>query len=606
MADQYNNPDKSNTDTGFVADLDYEVCTPMNAILGDLELILREPINDRVRSMVTDIQEAANGLMTVINDVIDYDLLKNGVVELSEEEYLIANLCGEIEEQAARTVKDKKLRLSTEVSKDIGVRYWGDHNKILKIVAKLISNSLSLTPEGSIHLSIACEPEAEGYDTLIFALEDMSDEGVCNELISISEKFDAGETGSLAKTSTRRIYLAKMYAGLMGGSLNLSTRGDGLIYEFKVRQMRVGISTVADTEDDEEDIKLSADINFWISNARVLVVDDNHINSRIADYILKSFGVDADIIDTGPGAIELIKRIDYDIVFMDNVMPNTSGAEITATIRQMGTGQRKDYYKRIPIVGWTASKDKYTRDAMIKAGMDECLDKPLDVKKIEGVLKRWLPSEKFRDIKDIRDNFGEIDALERLGIKARSAFKNFSDKEEEYRSVLLAFCRSSETKRKLIKRYLKQKDYINYILTLHGLIGVADIVGAKWLSDKARLLEDAAKDERRETIESDTAAFLDYMEKLVSAVEKIIGQDDINRISTGQVDRSDLGQLVNELIECIETYQYDQAEEIFYELAQNVYDNEEVMEHIHIAEMYMMDYDYKKVTAELQQIRTKM
>ncbi len=605
MADQDKTKDMTSLDTGFMADLDYEFCTPMNAILGDLELILREPVNDRIRMMVTDIQEAANGLMKVINDVIDYELLSNGVVEITEEEYLISNLCGEIEEQAARTVKEKKLRLTTVVSKDLGRRYWGDHDKVLKIMGKLISNSLVLTPEGAINLSISCEPGEDGYDMLCFTLEDASDEGVCSELTSIGEKFDSGETSSIAKASTRRIYLAKMYARLMGGELTISTNGSGLLYEFKVRQMRIGISNISDTDEDE-DIKLSADINFWISNARVLVVDDNQINSKIAYYILKSFGVDADIINTGSGAVELIKRIEYDIVFMDNVMPGTTGAEITETIRRMDTGSSDGYYTKVPIIGWTASREKHVRDEMIRSGMDECLDKPLDVKKIEGVLKRWLPPEKFRDLSDMKESFGEIDALERLGIKARSAFKNFSDKEEEYKSVLLAFCKTSETKRKLIKRYLKQKDYLNYILTFHGLIGVANIVGARWLADKAKLLEEAAKDERRETIESDTAAFLDYMEKLVAAVEKIIGRDDVNLISAGQVDRSDLKQMIDELIECIETYQYDQAEEIFYELAQNTFDDEEITEHIHIAELYMMDYDYNRVIEELQQIRSKM
>lgn len=595
--------DKKSFDYDFISEMDHEICTPMNTILGDLEMILQEPVSDKVRGIVHDIQVAADGLMTVVNDVIDYDLLKSGAVELSEEEYSITNLVGEIEEQGNRIMKERNIRCHISVSRTLSYRYYGDYGKITKVINKLLANSLIFVHEGEMELDLSCRDEERDFSVLCITLKDSSDQGVCDEIVSLFESFEQDDLGN-ARASTRRLFLAKMYAELIGGSLKVEKTEDGIRYIFEVRQRKIGINTIEDIED-SDDIKLSEDITFWISNARVLVVDDNLINARIAYYILKSFGVDADIVDNGYSVIELVKRIDYDIVFMDYMMPEISGTEIASIIRHMEDeqGERTEYYKNVPIIAWTASAEKEVTERIIKSGMDECLAKPLDIKKIEGILKRWLPMEKFRDLTDIHRGYSEVDALERIGIKARTALRSFSNKEKEYRDVLESFCKSSTTKRDLIRRYLKQKDYQNYILSMHGLVGISRVVGAKWLADKAKALEDAVKDGRRETIVSDTAAFLDYMEKLIVLVEKIIRKNDEESVLHGRVDQEDLIQLIDELINSFDTYQIEQAEELFYNLAQHLYDNDDVMEHIHSAEVFMMDYDFKGVMQELETVK---
>ena len=196
-------------------------------------------------------------------------------------------------------------------------------------------------------------------------------------------------------------------------------------------------------------------------------------------------------------------------------------------------------------------------------------------------------------------------SLQDYGLNVGAALSNFDGNEDEYCSVLLTTCRSCDTKAQMLNYYLEQHDYKNYIIAMHGILGVAQVIGADSIAAKARELENAAKQGKRDQITAETREFSENYEMLLTYIRSVImTQDKI--VSKGLIDREDLRMIIFELRGYLADYRINEVETLFYSLSQFSYPNDQVMELIHDAEEQMLTYNYNAVGDILEQIISEL
>lgn len=587
--------------TAFLSRLSHEIRTPMNTIVGSAELISREDVSVRVRESVHDIREAAEKLMLLTDDLVDIIRITNDEVVLKNEEYCTLDVIAEVRRNLESRVGDRPIEIKYDIDNKLPYRMYGDVGRIRQMLDRLAGNAVEFTREGIVTFSIKC---LQGSGGSVFIRTDISDSGngiLSDDIMSVL----GGETTNSSHAvegAALGVFMAKYYATKMGGRLTVKAkRGEGSTFTMLIPQKTIGMGTLEDHMDDEE--LGTVNLPFSIIGARALIVEDNVTNARIEHAILHQYGIDSDICDNGRDAVELVQRVSYDIVFMDYMMPDMNGVETTQAIRELAgcSEETRQYYEKLPIIAFTANTSQGAMEMLIQAGMNDYLSKPLEISELERVLKTWLRSDKvkFAAGEYLCDDY-EMKSLAELGLNIRAALSNFNGDEKEYKDVLMSMCRSSDTKGKLLTHYLEQHDYKNYIVTIHGILGVSQAIGADMITCKCRELERAAKQGFRDMIEKETPRFAENFDRLLSQVRDIIAskESDANK---GLITTEDLLTIIDELNGFLAEYKINEVEELFFTLAQFAYPNERVMELIHKAEEGMLNYDYNSVIALLEE-----
>lgn len=273
----------------------------------------------------------------------------------------------------------------------------------------------------------------------------------------------------------------------------------------------------------------NSSIRFVAPKARVLVVDDNIINLKVAVGLMRPYCMQVLTVDSGRAAISMLRSKDFDIVFMDHMMPEMDGVEATKLIREMD-GQ---YYKDLPIIALTANAVNGVRDMYLGAGFNDFIAKPIELSALDRALKTWLPKELIT-VPNPKD---EQTAVNTSGKKRRA-----SDQEtvfspdigisytggdtEAYEEILEMYVRKAPEKRDLIKKLFDEKSWKNYIIEVHALKSTSLTIGSKPLSSLAKELELAGKNEDYKLIEEKNAAMLTMYDTVAQLGRTYLGLDD--------------------------------------------------------------------------------
>ena len=232
---------------------------------------------------------------------------------------------------------------------------------------------------------------------------------------------------------------------------------------------------------------------FVTKDAHVLVVDDNRMNLRVVEELLANYRIKVTTASSGEEALDKIVTVDYDFVFMDHMMPEMDGVETLRRIRGMlGT-----YYKKVPVVALTANAVAGTREALLAEGFNDFLEKPIERSVLERVLKRNLPAEKIiaKDaIVPEQNKTEEYDfQIPELDVEKGILYCNGK---EQYIRILRGYCEDWDNSSTLAETLFEKEDWKNYTIAVHGMKSAMRSIGAMQLSEKARLLEYAGKENR--------------------------------------------------------------------------------------------------------------
>jgi signal transduction histidine kinase/CheY-like chemotaxis protein len=370
----------------FLANMSHEIRTPMNGVLGVAELLADTPLSGEQKSLVRVIRQSADALLTVINEILDFSKLEAGKVEVRHEPFAPETLIQDVTSLLQERALDRGLELVGEVGPDVPPVLIGDASRIRQILINLVGNGIKFTNTGTVRVRIDSADAADGSRT--------AEAGVClrfsvidtGDGISPEDQTRLFQAFNQLDNSTRRAHegtglglaICRRLSELMGGSMHLvSERGVGSHFWCQLR-LDVGERKEVRSPDPTSEAAHGA------LTGRVLIVDDNSVNRRVASKMVASFGLETVLAENGSEAVAAVKGQHFDLVLMDCHMPVMDGFEAARAITQELPGVRP------PIVALTASAMPEDVERCLDAGMSAHLSKPISKAALEATLQRYL------------------------------------------------------------------------------------------------------------------------------------------------------------------------------------------------------------------------
>ncbi len=507
----------------FLANMSHEIRTPMNAIIGLTNLLLDDHPLPRQKKRLDQVADAAEHLLSVINDILDISKIEAGRLELTPVNFSIVNVVTKISALVSERVDSKGLLFSTSIANLPAVLH-GDAMRLTQILLNYVANAIKFTDRGCITLKGEVLEETSRDVLVRFSVKD-SGVGIAPENLprlfkafeqaddSISRKF--GGTGLGLRINR---YLAKM----MGGDVGVdSAQGVGSTFWATLRLGKLSAEEAQDffvTDASLNDAALSTG-NF--SSAHVLLAEDNPVNQEVALAQLLNLGVTADLASNGAEAIAAASARTYDLILMDMQMPEIDGLTATQSIRRLAG------YATTPIIAMTANAFNQDRQACLDAGMNDHLAKPVRPELLHATLLKWLPKSLMTE-SPTPDTCGEenseapksgLDALP--GLDYALGLKQLSGNVEVYEDLLRKFVTGTESDLAAIAQHLDAIELDKVRRLAHRLRGAAGALGAMRLHELAGNLEDSIrKQEPATAIEIAAGALAMEFKRLSSAMPK--------------------------------------------------------------------------------------
>ncbi len=515
----------------FLANMSHEIRTPMNAILGFSELLLKMDIGEEAIGHVQDIKWSAHNLLAIINDVLDISKIESGKMELIQDDYFMAPLLNDvisiIEPQAKKKGLDFELRVENTIPKEL----YGDKVRIRGILINLLNNAVKYTSEGYIRFEVLPVIRTDDKVKLLFRVSDTGcgiKEENMSTLFENFERLDQKVNFNI-EGSGLGLSISKGYIEMMGGDIKVSSKvGVGSVFTVEIEQ-----EIVDNTNMKPEDIRIREALDdgkisdMRIEDTCVLVVDDNPINLRVAQGVLNSYGLDTDIANGGEEAVEMCRQKKYDIVFMDQMMPDLDGVEAMKQIRRMDEHYRLFGHGKIVVL--TANAIKGTREELMKQGFDEYLGKPLNVDRLESLLTKYISKDKIKygegkttgkkndkndDIRYISQTIPQIDV--KLGLS------HCGGDLESYLKILEITCKYGEKQLEELRRLWEEKDYKGYTIKVHSLKSNSMNIGARDVSEEAKRQETAGNGGDYAYIERNIERLLADYSSVLNKVKEVL------------------------------------------------------------------------------------
>ncbi|HIJ63780.1 MAG TPA: PAS domain S-box protein [Rhodospirillaceae bacterium] len=367
----------------FLANMSHEIRTPMNVIVGFTESLYQDVGNDTGKDKLTKIDQAANHLLGIINNVLDMSKIESGKLSINAEDFSLGNLLSEVNDQFLEIAAEKGLELRQEVSSDVPDQVCGDALRLRQCLINYVSNALKFTPDGSVTIRVALEGRSDADLKLRFVVEDTGlgvEPQVLPRLFAPFEQADMSTTRQYGGTGLG-LALTKQLAMLMGGEVGVeSTPGEGSRFWFSALLRSAANDAAAGVASSAGKAQMVP----ALGNARVLVAEDTETNRDVLKLLLSKFGINAEYAENGQVALQMAGAASYDLILMDMRMPVMDGLTATRLIRALPG------YAGTPIIALTANAFDEDRQLCLDAGMSDFLSKPLRFDALEKTLSKWL------------------------------------------------------------------------------------------------------------------------------------------------------------------------------------------------------------------------
>lgn len=373
----------------FLANMSHEIRTPMHAITGFSELILKQEISKEVQENIGYIKDSAQNLLAIINDILDFSKIESGKLEIQEVPYYSSALLRDAIMVISNQAENKGLRFDVDIDVNFPKKLNGDKIRIRSVLINVLNNAIKYTEKGSVSFKAESTYLSEDLAECVFTVRDTGKgmrkedmEHLFKAFDRLDKKVNYGVEGSGLGLS-----ICNSYVEMMGGRIEVESEYQKGSTFRVILQQQVLEHEPLDMEYVYEEEREEGQLR--IRQQEILVVDDNEINLMVAEGLLSAYGGKVDIAAGGQEAIEACQKKNYDMIFMDQMMPEIDGTTAMQEIRKLSSY----YEKEAVILVLTVDAIVGMRERFLEEGFDEYLSKPIDISKLEKIFRRFLPEE---------------------------------------------------------------------------------------------------------------------------------------------------------------------------------------------------------------------
>jgi CheY-like chemotaxis protein len=374
--------------------MSHEIRTPMNAIIGLTYLAQSDTVEPVQQQRLQKVANAAEHLLSVINNVLDFSKIEAGKVQLERRPFTVDEVLDNIANMTTQSAAAKRLRVETDIATDVGGRVLlGDPQRIAEVLLNFAGNAVKFTEKGFVRLAVRLDGEPSGQHLpLRFEVQD-SGIGIAPEaqerLFRDFEQADSSTTRRYGGTGLG-LAICRRLAELMGGRVGVDSQlGRGSTFWFALSVEATGQEQAPPAAPPRPHSARERLAELARSRpCRILLAEDNAVNQEVAVALIGSAGLPVDVAADGQQAIDMVKSGDYALVLMDVQMPVMDGLDATRAIRLLPQGAA------LPILAMTANAFDEERQRCLDAGMDDHVAKPVVAEQLFATLHDWLSGAK--------------------------------------------------------------------------------------------------------------------------------------------------------------------------------------------------------------------
>jgi len=525
--------------SSFLANMSHEIRTPMNAINGMSEFIIRDTTDSFARENAVLIKSASQSLLAIINDILDFSKIEAGKMDIINMPYQMSSIINDVVTMINVRLQDKDVELILDIDENIPFSLIGDEIRIKQVMVNLLTNAIKFTHVGYIKVKMWFEKltDPEDHIKIWSCVEDTGCGIKPTDLVKLFSSFEQVDTkrNRTVEGTGLGLAISKRLCRSMGGDITVdSIYGKGSIFTW----------TIVNKVDDWKPMgKISKDMNqfqrnlfqytFTAEKASVLLVDDNRVNLKVAEGMLSPYKLKVTCVESGAEALNLLTSENFDIVFMDHMMPVMDGVECMYKIREIPGRQYT------VVIALTANAISGMKEQYLEYGFQGFLAKPIDVKDLDECLKQFLPKDKITILdKPFTSQTDDVD-----------------------QDILKQVYTDGRKKIKLLGSLLENGDYANYIIEVHALKTVAAIINQKELSQMAKEHEMAGKDGNfdfiRRNFDRLVAKYATVIAYLGERFADELYQDEQQEAELQEISQQELDGIIHDMDDAIGQYDMD-------------------------------------------------
>ena len=401
----------------FLANMSHEIRTPINAVLGMHEMLLSESLNardnlpedrDEIVKIFTNlcnysgnIDSAGKNLLSIINDILDFSKIEAGKMEIVNSDYKLSSVLNDVSNMISFKAKSKGLSYEVDIDRTLPDGLKGDEVRIRQVITNLLNNAVKYTEKGFVTLSVAADRNM-GCDDMILLVISVKDTGMGikdeerNKLFKKFERMDIEKNSSIEGTGLG-LAITGSLVDMMDGTIEVDTEyGKGSTFTIKLPQKVVSKEPIGDfREKYKKSISAmsASKETLSVEGACILVVDDTAMNLTVVKGLLKKTGIKIDTASGGEASIVMARENKYDIILMDQRMPEMDGTTAMNRIKE----DPDSLNAGTPFICLTADAISGARERYISEGFDDYLTKPIVSSDLREKLRVFLPAEKIKN-----------------------------------------------------------------------------------------------------------------------------------------------------------------------------------------------------------------